>query len=248
MFRPNIKLLFQNPKNQKSRSSIVIFESSLFMSWRFFIFIFACFFFFQAKTLKADESLAQDYAAQPPNLREFCRREIAGYYLKLYDLFLYNSRMQQHLKEQAVDLEKAIAVNQTLINKKKQELAQVIFDETLRGELDTVSSKQEALVSSLKQNKEQSTKLEVELKIQEKLAESFWNSIKSVFVKKPITGKGAGYKFYIAYIESCPAYRYGCPLSSSSAALLKQISFLEEKNWTLPSSCQKYADYLQKTH
>jgi len=189
--------------------------------------------------------LAGDAWARPSslevNVRESCRRAIAGQYLASLDGF-----------NRAKD---SITLITRKLNgiKREREKAELILDE-LNAQEKTVpfdikiAEKKNRLLQTIEayryQEKSYETlKVSAELdRVKTKSEESsFKKEIAKVFkiVKLKQNDKTAGYPFFVDYKHTCSKYRRLCPLPFKMATELKKITIDGEN----PQPCTRYASF-----
>lgn len=187
-------------------------------------------------TLEArSESLPRD-----ANLREACRKQVAGLYLSIYDEHKKNEQYLRLLKEKNIALQKSQAETQIKLRHIKKQLENSRYDLEISNKHDQIDSMVSLLESSLSENHQLSTEASKKQQELSKQLKELKVKISNLFNFKKIKGKGAGYKFHIDYKDTCPPYRYSCPLPREKAKKLTAIFPQEE----VPLVCQRYASFL----
>ena len=175
------------------------------------------------------------------NLRESCRKIVAGRYLSLFDARKkyqdFSDYLQQKLKKVSIKLKQA----EELWQQSKIKAQADIFDiATIENE-----ERKRSAYLAIKEAHSMAEKALIELK--QKLTVSidqhaaFKKKISKVFDFVPIKGDGLSYKFIVSYKQACPKYNTVCPLARKYAISLKKIFPTGE----IPLSCERYATYLR---
>ena len=176
------------------------------------------------------------------NLREYCRKQVAGKYLSLYDTHEKTEAYLSLLQEKKKQLEQGLIESRKKLSVVKKNIASSGYDIDLSDKHDSVVSRVSMIEDSLNENKRLRTDA---MKKQKRLAKEIANlkgRISHIFNFKKIKGKGRGkgYKFQIEYKDTCPPYRFSCPLPREKAQKLLEI-FPKGK---IPIVCERYASFL----
>ena len=182
-------------------------------------------------------------AFAPPgqvNLREQCRRDIAGHYLKVYDQHRRSIQEQEVVtkkRQQATAKLQEAETKLAAVTKKQQ---QETFNADLAAERDNWFQ----VVVSYRQQVENYTNLlkksEANGRSDDVAEKAFAKEIAKVFLIETLQQKEpAGYPFQIVYRHSCSKYRRLCPLPETMAEDLRKIRV----DGKLPEACRRYANY-----
>ena len=186
------------------------------------------------------QSLLADKFAPDGNLREACRKYVAGLYLKKYDkvqklnstvkhLHSHNNLYDERLKE--IDLKSPI------INKKNDIF---LSDPQKTKERRAYDLEKKMIISNLEENKKILNSSKNELLLAQQKLKKLKIKLLKVFKIfeyniKDKTVSGA-YPFKVIYQDSCPKFYISCPLSKDKTVLLKEIF----SDSSLPIVCEKY--------
>lgn len=189
---------------------------------------------------------AQSYQKDLSNLREECRKELAGYYLSLYDLNEINKNnltvMTNQLNELQVQYDKEYAAYIKL----KLEEKSKSFDVQLIQKLQNQEIKLQTIRDDIKEKQSILSSYQNRYDVSNKALQSFTKLILPIVKienirtnNKSYTEKN-GYHITIEYLDKCPKYRYICPLPYDKAKLLlKTVQTYPQEL----SSCKKYVHY-----
>lgn len=174
------------------------------------------------------------------NLRESCRKKVAGKYLSLYDTLEKTQSYLNLLGQKKAQLEKGLKETQNKLLAVKKELAKTGYDIDLSDKHDSINSRFSMIEDNLNENKQLSSKA---VKRNHSLAKEIAKlkvRMSHIYIFKKIKGKDLGYKFQIEYKDICPPYRYSCPLPKEKAQKLLDIFPKGE----VPIACERYANFL----
>ena len=174
--------------------------------------------------------------------REICRREVAGHFLKNHDEALHAEKMLSYLENKKKELEKELASTHQAIAQTEEQLRRKDYNARVAATLNRFKSKAKLINQSLGQNQTLQLQYHDRLKSARDISTNFRTAISSVFAFKKIKGTGDGYKIQIDYRQSCPPYRFNCPLTKEFATKLRGIT---ADNFSLPLACKRYSHYLQ---
>ena len=180
--------------------------------------------------------------AMPPeyqvNVREGCRRAVAGAYLKAYDEKERTASYQASLKEQVATLKEALTTAQTAAKAAATQAAGHDFDATLAARRDDTAVVVKTLSGQMADYQQMMAKNAPEIAAKAAAEKRLRAAIETVF-QFTRTGdlKDGGYPTQLAYRSSCPKYRALCPLPAKDREALSNLRI----EGSLPEACQKYA-------
>ena len=174
------------------------------------------------------------------NLRESCRKQVAGKYLNLYDQKKKTDAYLNLLRIKKKQLEKGRQEAQKKLAIVKKDIASSGYDIDLSDKNDSIASQISMINENLKENKRLNSDAVDKQQNLAKQIRQLKARMSPIFYFKTFKGKGSGYKFQIEYKEACPPYRYSCPLSREKSEKLLKI-FPEGK---VPLVCERYANFL----
>lgn len=172
------------------------------------------------------------------NIREKCRLELAGRYLRLLDEVNSDLQMISFLTGKQKILIAEIKKTHAQLEGVEAKIAKDDFDMNLLYERDTLSAKKSNFANEAEIADKEIVRLRGHHGELETTRATLEKELKTVFEFKNLVGKGAGYKFRVDYKEDCPTFRRNCPLSRGDAKALLAIK-------DLPEACTRYASYLQ---
>lgn len=176
---------------------------------------------------------------QDGNLREACRKVVAGKYLSLYDKEQEYLAYKKILMAKELELKSSLKIAKKNLSVSQSKLEKAGFDLDLTFQRDSLKSRVDIISHTIAAHHDLFLKTEKKHIITRDLRLKFQEKMRQVFdTKKKINGK-SGYGWEISYKSSCPPYRYSCRLPKKFAQALKKI-FGEET----PVVCQRYADFL----
>lgn len=175
------------------------------------------------------------------NVREGCRRAVAGPYLSAFDQHEKAKQQLQVVAQQIKGIEKKLAEYESEMTKLRQDEKSSSFDLKLAAKknrlLQTLGSYRQQLTTyrQLNETAQQNRKRFAAEK--EELAKE----ISPVFIikKLPTMEKNTGYPFVVAYKHECSQYRRLCPLPHEMAQALKTINI----HGQTPKECSRYANF-----
>lgn len=176
-------------------------------------------------------------AAEDYNLRELCRKRVAGVHLVLRDNSeMSKRRMRMHerqlekLTEQSSSLKKMVELNLQKQKKDKNNFElreEQLYLENRIKQLKVFASQNE---SELIKMKEGSTKEDGALEL-------WLKTLGPTFRLKKHKGKASlGYPYEIIYQRDCPPYQTSCPLNKAEKDNLNEVF----KNHPFPIECERY--------
>lgn len=171
------------------------------------------------------------------NLREACRRRVAGEHLKYLDKLNLARKKLDYTENQTSGLTLRIQEIEGKIKQMELELQRDELNFELReqiNEYENLSSYYQEIVTSNKTRKINLTQL---IKTSEKELNSFVQNIKPAFkVVKYKSKNSYGYPLEIKYEVDCPQYNTSCPVDRKSKdAILRAFSKDQQ-----PESCLRY--------
>lgn len=171
------------------------------------------------------------------NLREACRRRVAGEHLKHLDKLNLAKKKLDYTENQTSGLNIKIKEIEGKIQIMEQELREDELNFELReqiSEYENLASYYQEIVTSNKTRKNSLKKL---IKTSEQELNSFVENIKPAFkVVKYESKNSYGYPLEIKYTIDCPQYNTSCPVNRKSKdAILR--AFSKDQH---PKSCLRY--------
>lgn len=171
-----------------------------------------------------------------PNLRESCRERVAGLYLNTYDQMVQARERQDQMKSKIEISNKELKATASHILLLIKEAQKDEYDENKQHELASAREKEKSLQLALKDDREllnsmdknYAQVLEDEKHLKEKIVK--------VFEFRPFPSNSLGYPFKLEYKESCPKYKFSCPISKAAQTLL--IAIFPPSS--LPEVCKRY--------
>lgn len=174
------------------------------------------------------------------NLREACRKQVAGLYLALYDQKEKAKSYRDLLAQTNVELKAGLNKAKAEFLQSEKRIAQSALDLQLSLEHEGKASQVAAIEKNIQENLELAQKAqEAELTSTREL-KAVTENLNKIFTINPIKGDGDSYKFSVSYQSPCPSYHDSCPLPAKEAKLLQ--SLFGDKT---PDVCVKYANFLQ---
>lgn len=176
------------------------------------------------------------------NLREACRRAVAGYYLKIYDKKEHSEQYLNLLGQKEKELAAALKKAEANFAEKKKKFTQKEFDAKVLAEFNDATVQLDNLKKAVTDNADLQYDAKETLFVVTKQEKEARDKIAPVFKIERLEDKPQqGYPFRVEYIDPCPKYRYLCALPLDRAKTLKTI--LAEET---PDSCVKYSNFTRK--
>lgn len=175
------------------------------------------------------------------NLREACRKQVAGHFLLLHNEAESSRSYTTHLKEKIEELEKNRKIYKLKLSDTKKKLAKVKFDMNLIREKEGQENKLLMIEEALKSNKAIYLDHQNKLKTNGQRLKLFSAKLDEIFTVEKVKSTTVKYRFEIDYKNHCPPYRYSCPLPRKDAEKLLAL-FKPEKT---PVICDRYAHFLK---
>jgi hypothetical protein len=177
------------------------------------------------------------YPAPADNLREQCRKELAGIFLKALDE-LNVSRDQQQLYQAKLQ---ALQADQVKAKKEFADRSEAVrksdYEVELARNKDHARTHLQAVEEALAQTKDLVEKSKQGMSMTESHLAKMRKSYEEVFVfERPSPTPAGAYPYRIEYKTSCPKYRYLCSLPSEEATALSRIL-----GGDTPESCIRYS-------
>ncbi len=149
------------------------------------------------------------------DLREACRKKVAGLYFSYLDKVEQSSKYRTYLEDRLKKQELLIKEWEKKIKILEKEKSQSHFDSKVLRDYHQV----EARLKNMREVRRSTELLEIKEKkqsiIYKKIFQEYEGKIRKVFEVKKSASKGAGYTHVIRYQQSCPKYIYPCPLEKS---------------------------------
>lgn len=195
-----------------------------------------------ALLLTAWSLLADDANARPDdyrvNVREACRQEVAGAYLRTYDERERSADYLRALARHGNETKQALAQARKNAEAAKAASLSQGFDLTAQGQADDAQSIVQNLAGQLAEIEKLQRSTEATLNKASTREKILKASISKVFVFERTGDKpDGGYPFRIDYRDGCPKYRALCPLPTAAAAALANL----EIDGFVPEACARYA-------
>lgn len=176
------------------------------------------------------------------NLREQCRKFVAGAYLTVYDQVEHNAQLSSHLRAKIVKLEKSLPTTEKELKTLQAKLARETFDLDLATERDAVQEKHKLIAENIVQSKAELEKAQKLYHSGRQEKEALQMALRKVFVIKKETHPGAvGYHLSVDFRVTCPKFQYLCMLPKDQAEILKDIM----PDGSTPQSCKRYANFVE---
>ena len=175
------------------------------------------------------------------NLREACRKHVAGVYLNAQNLLTKEKAYSEHLTQKINDLKESVHTYQKQLDELNQKLDEHAFNLELTYQRDGVASKVQIIKKTIAEN-------ETFLKESQPRVQSYENIFLNLEKKmSPVFNIEKNKQdnievIHVKYKKTCPKYRVSCPLAKSESAKLLKIFPKGEA----PLYCKRYATFLQK--
>ncbi|MFK7872831.1 MAG: hypothetical protein AB8C84_06610 [Oligoflexales bacterium] len=187
----------------------------------------------------AFNNIPRAVATDEPNLREICRKRVAGLYLKIHDeaelagqVLKHNRKSikthQQALKKLGEELLKTKSLNKKMPYDSKR----FHFEHSLEQKIDL-------LKENLIHYKTSQKKIIEQLKNRALKKSYLKKKISQIFIFEKRDKNIFGYPFQIMWKSSCPKWRLSCPLDRKTAQKLINIWADATQN-----SCHKYSNMI----
>ena len=176
------------------------------------------------------------------NLREACRRAVAGYYLKIYDKKEHSEQYLHLLGEKEKEIAAALKQAEVNFEAKKKKFTQNEFDSKVLTEFNEATVHLDNLKKAHADNQNLQYDAKETLFVVTKQEKEAREKIAPVFKIERLEDKPQqGYPFRVEYIAPCPKYRYLCALPLDHAKSLKTL--LGEET---PDACLKYSNFTRR--
>lgn len=195
-------------------------------------------FFFLASSLY----LQADTLPEDGNLREACRKRVAGQYLDFLDRVNASGNFIRSSEIELEKLQRRRVLLEARRNELDQEFRKSSYSTEVAAELE--SAQQElAMVLQVEKDHQQAIAQEKDsLKgLQDKI-DSMKKAMLRVFAIIPIPKAKGPYPFRIDYLRQCERFRASCPLTSQEARDLAAVFAVS----SVPLACERYMGYLRK--
>lgn len=175
------------------------------------------------------------------NLREACRKQVAGHFLLLHNEAESSRSYTTHLRKKIKSLETNLKIYQLKLADTKKKLAKVKFDMSLIREKEGQENKIVMIQEALKSNRDIYRDHQNKLQTNGERLKLFSTRLNEIFKVEKVKSTTVKYRFEIDYKFNCPPYRYSCPLPRKEAEKLLEL-FKPEKT---PVICDRYAHFLK---
>ncbi len=173
--------------------------------------------------------LGQPYGAKT-GLRELCRREIAGIYLKAFDEKEEARGVVSFAQGNKGRLEVELKGTESFLSSLPLETAED------RQNKESLEAKRSSLLLSLEESTKAIAVYQTKFSERETEVSRILGVLGSLFVLEPFSGPG--YPWMLNFRTPCPPYRVSCPLNTKDKEALLAI----DKQIPLPLACQRYKD------
>ena len=173
------------------------------------------------------------------NVREACRRIIAGEFFKSYDALTRAQDYQVLLKKKVLLLDQELSKQTAVHEKLIVETNDNEFDVATAKRRDNAFAKIKNTRSTMQEYQGMLKNLTLEVSESQSNLQALKKEAHGLFIFKKIKKNVQSYPFEITYKTPCPQYHHLCPLSKKEAAQLKNLKILGET----PQSCIRYAAF-----
>jgi hypothetical protein len=174
------------------------------------------------------------------NLREACRRTVAGAYLRAYDERQRTVEYVKALKGNLDETETALAAARKRLATAKAAAAAKAFDTELAVRVDQAAAEAGVLEKQRDDYKRLHDEAKSKVATLERAEGDLRKRIETVFLFTRTDDRpDGGYPIRLDYKAPCPKYRSLCPLPRELAARLEAL----EVNGATPVECTRYASF-----
>jgi hypothetical protein len=173
------------------------------------------------------------------NLREACRRTVAGYFLKHHDMHVQSQNYEMLIKDKLTKLNTASKKYNAEYEVLRKKTNKDEFSMELAEKRDNAYAKVKNARISIVEYEEMIKKAHADRENAESKINSLKSNIKSVFALKKAKETLGAYPYKVDYISPCPKYHHLCPLPHKYASSLKVLKIEGET----PEVCGRYANF-----
>lgn len=192
-------------------------------------------------SLPCNFNLLAKSISKKDNLREICRKKIAGLYLTTYDEKQKLETFLASLKKKLPALNKGLAESKSQLTTVKKLIQENDYSLERLEKKDLLTNRIQALEENLQTNQNLQNHYKEKLSTLSSQLKFIHDKINPIFEIKGNNKQSGKYSISIDYRFKCSKYHQYCLLPANQAKILKNILGEQET----PLSCTRYASFLK---
>lgn len=174
------------------------------------------------------------------DIRESCRQDVAGLYLKSIDEFQQAKKLTVAIERSLVRLEKEAGLEQHRFETEQAKSEKAAFDATEAMMLRRIKERVTRFRNLENQKKDERSKATKDEELKKKKLTELSAKVKKVFIFEYLDKNTAKeYPDFIRFKSTCPEFRFLCPLPPQDRSRLLEIFAPHQ----LSVACQRYSQF-----